>query len=113
MGRLTLGIGALVLAISGLMAAGAAAEPGTGPHETIDQTFSTTRPGTPTGVDYTARYHAAGDEQSPPPYMRRMTFYPPPGFRTDTSVPAQCTAPDVQLQAMGPAACPAGSQIGG
>jgi hypothetical protein len=112
MGRLALGIAALGLVVSAVGAAAAAAEPGSGPHETIDQTFSTTRPGTPTGVDYTARFHAAGDEQSPPPYMRRMTFYPPPGFRNDTSVPAQCTAPDAVLQVAGPAACPPGSQIG-
>jgi len=103
----------MALVVSTLAASGAAAEPGYGPHETIDQTFSTTQPGAPTGVDFTAGFHAAGDELSPPPYMRRMTFYPPSGMRQDTSVPAQCTAPDVQLEVMGPAACPPGSQIGG
>src|SRR5439155_11352224 len=47
------------------------------------------------------------------PYMRRMTFDPPRGMRYDTSVPARCSATDVELQVRGPAACPAGSRIGG
>jgi hypothetical protein len=95
-----------------LLAGPAAAEPGSGPRETVDQSFTTTAPDTPTGIGYTGRYHAAGDENAPPPYMRRMTFHPPAGFRFDTSVPEQCTATDVELSVRGPAACPAGSRLG-
>jgi hypothetical protein len=91
---------------------GAAAEPGSGPRETVDQTYTTTHPGTPTGGTFTGRYHAAGDESGNPPYMRRMTFYPPPGFRYDTSVPEQCTASDLELEVRGPSACPPGSHLG-
>jgi hypothetical protein len=42
-----------------------------------------------------------------------MIFYPPRGMRYDTSVPARCSATDVQLQVLGPDACPAGSRLGG
>jgi hypothetical protein len=45
--------------------------------------------------------------------MRRMIFYPPPGLRYDTSVPDRCSASDVELEVRGPAACPAGSRLGG
>jgi hypothetical protein len=102
----------LLLALSALWAAGTAAEPGTGPRETVDQTFTTTRPASPTGIGFSGRYHADGDESGNPPYMRRMVFHPPPGMRYDTSVPERCTATDAELQLLGPAACPAGSRLG-
>jgi hypothetical protein len=91
----------------------AAAEPVTFAHGTIDQQLSTTQPGSPAGSHFAGAYHAAGDPGGDPPYMRRMTFYPPPGLRYDTSVPGRCTATDAELQVRGPAACPADSRIGG
>ena len=94
------------------LAGPAAAEPVSGPHQTIDNQFTTTQPNAPTGSTYVGRYHAAGDPEGDPPYMRAMTFYPPPGTRYDTSVPERCTASDLELQARGTAACPAGSHIG-
>jgi hypothetical protein len=103
----------LLWALSTLLPALAAAQPGSGPRESVDQRFTTTRPGSPTGVSYTGRYHAAGNPKADPPPMRRMVFYPPPGQRYDTSVPARCTASDVELELKGPDACPAGSRLGG
>jgi hypothetical protein len=99
-------------ALFAVLPAGAAALPGHGPREDIDQRFSTTRPNSPAGVSYKGAYHAAGDRKANPPYLEKMIFYPPKGLRYDTSVPAKCTAPDVALQALGKAACPAASQIG-
>lgn len=99
-------------ALSALLAGGAAAEPVSGPHETIDQAFTTTQPGSPTGLSYSASFHAADDPQGEPPYLRKMIQYFPAGMRWDTSVPDQCTASDAQLSVMGPDACPAGSQVG-
>jgi hypothetical protein len=90
----------------------AAAEPAAGPRQTVDYGFTTARPNTPTGVVFDSVYHAAGDQSAPPPYMRRMVFYPPAGMRFDTTVPDQCTAPDVVLAVVGPDACPAGSRLG-
>jgi hypothetical protein len=98
---------------AGLGAVPATAEPVSGPHQTIDQQQSTTRPSAPTGFSFTGTYHAAGDPSGDPPYMRRMTFHPPPGMRYDTSVPERCTASDLELQTQGSAACPAGSRLGG
>jgi hypothetical protein len=103
----------LVVASACALPAGAAAEPVSFAHGTIDNQFTTTQPGTPTGATYTGTYHAANDPSSDPPYMRKMTFYPPAGMRSDTSVPDQCTATDLQLQVQGPSACPEGSRLGG
>jgi hypothetical protein len=90
----------------------AAAAPASFPHGTLDSQLTTTKPNTPTGGSYDGRYHAANDPDADPPYMQRMIFYEPAGMRRDTSVPAQCTASDVELALRGPDACPAGSQIG-
>jgi hypothetical protein len=103
----------LLCALSALWASGAAAAPGSGPRETVDQRFTTMRPSSPTGVGFSASYHAAGDVNGNPPYMRRMIFYPPRGMTYDTAVPERCTATDVELAGRGPAACPAGSRLGG
>src|SRR4051794_21842933 len=103
----------LLLALSLLWAAGAGARPVSGPRETVNQSFTTTRPNSPTGLSYSGAYHAAGDENGDPPYLKRMIVYPPPGMRYDTSVPDRCGAPDPQLELMGAAACPAGSRLGG
>lgn len=103
----------LVCALSQLLSAAAAAQPASGPHEDVDQSFTTTRPDSPTGVNYSGVYHAPGDPQGNPPYLRQLIFYPPRGTRFDTSVPDRCTATDAQLQVMGPAACSPGSRLGG
>jgi hypothetical protein len=94
-------------------AAGASATPVSGPHETIDSQFTTTQAGAPTGFVYDGTYHAAGDPNGNPPYMRKMITYNPAGLRYDTSVPKRCTASDVEIALKGPSACPAGSRLGG
>jgi hypothetical protein len=99
-------------ALSALAPAAAPAQPVNGPRETVDQRFTATRSGSPTGVSYAASYHAAGNRKGNPPYLIRIVFYPPRGFRYDTSVPDRCTAPDAVLEALGPDACPAGSRLG-
>lgn len=103
----------VVLALSSLWGGVAGAEPGSGPREDIDQSFTTTRPGTPTGVDFSARYHAAGDPNGAPPFLKRMVFYPPRGMRFDTRAPESCTASDAELALRGPDACPPRSRLGG
>jgi hypothetical protein len=103
---------ALVLGLLAFAAAAAVAQPASGPREAVDQSFSTMRPDSPTGITYTGSYHAAGNAQGDPPYLRRLVFHPPSGTRFDTSVPARCTATDAQLAVMGPEACPPGSRLG-
>jgi hypothetical protein len=107
------GILPLLAAVLAALPGSAAAEPVSGPHGTIDHQFTTTEPNAPTGFRFDGTYHAANDPSADPPYMRRMTFYPPPGMRYDTSVPERCTASDLQLQLQGADACPAGSRLGG
>ena len=90
-----------------------AASPASGPHETLDNRYTTTEPNAAAGFDFTGSYHAAGDPAGDPPYMRRMVFYLPAGLRYDTSVPKRCSASDLELATFGAAACPAGSRLGG
>src|SRR4051794_28030994 len=105
----------VTLAIAALATWPAVAGAGTasGPHETVEMTGTTTQPGTPTGTTFNATYHAAGDTNGDPPYMRRMKFIAHPGSRYDTSVPGRCTASDAEIALRGPAACPADSRLGG
>ena len=91
----------------------ATASPASGPHETLDNRYTTTEPNAVAGFDFTGSYHAAGDPAGNPPYMRRMVFYLPPGLRYDTSVPKRCSASDLELATFGTAACPPGSRLGG
>lgn len=104
--------GLIALMASALACGSAAAQPASGPREDLDQSFTAKRANAATGVDFSARYHAPGRPDADPPYMRRMVFFPPRGFRYDTAVPERCTADALDLQARGPAACPVGSMIG-
>lgn len=102
----------MTFALLALLPGAATALPASGPREDVNQTFTSARPHSPTGVGWKAAYHAPGDKRGNPPYMRKMVFYPPKGMRYDTSVPAKCTASDAELEAMGKAACPEASLIG-
>jgi hypothetical protein len=102
-----------VVACAGVWAGAATAAPVKSPHATLDNRYTTPRPGAVSGFTFLGRYHAKGDPKGDPPYMRKMIFYQPPGLRYDTSVPARCTASDVELAVRGAAACPAGSRLGG
>ena len=113
MGRRGGRAGLLLAALLALVPASAAAQPGSGPRESINEGLTTARPGASTGVSWYARYHGAGNPRKNPPYLYRMTYHAPAGFRYDTSVPARCTASDVELQSQGPSACPKGSRLGG
>jgi hypothetical protein len=103
---------AVLAALSLLSAQAAIAQPGTGPRETVNQRFTAKKPGAVTGLGFKATFHEAGDPGGSPPYLERMVIDPPRGMRYDTRVPAQCSATDAELQAMGPGACPSGSRLG-
>jgi hypothetical protein len=106
-------IAVITAAVALALAAPAAAEPVGFAHGTLEQQLTTKKPNAATGWKYEGRYHAAGDPSQDPPYMRRMTFYPPPGQRYDSSVPERCTASDLELQLSGPSGCPAASRVAG
>src|SRR4051794_12616289 len=47
----------LLVVLFALTTAGAPAQSGRGPRETVDQRFTTTRPSSPTGLGFSATYH--------------------------------------------------------
>lgn len=96
-----------------LAAAPSQARPVAFRHGTLDDRFSTSKPGAPSGFTYRGSYHAAGNPKAPPPYMRRMTFYAARGVRYDTGAAPRCKASDTELAIRGPSACPPGSRLGG
>lgn len=102
----------LLLLLCLLWPARAGAIPASGPHETVDITFSTTHPGTPAALTYAATYRNPADPSADPPALRRLVIVGPPGITGDTSAPGQCPATDAQLKAEGEAACPASSRVG-
>ncbi|HKP91150.1 MAG TPA: hypothetical protein VJT75_14390 [Thermoleophilaceae bacterium] len=104
---------AVAVVVQLLLASAAVAAPVKMRHGSVNDRFTTTRPGAASGFNYDGVYHAAGDPTGAPPYMRRMTFYPARGQRYDTTAAPQCTASDAELAIRGAAACPAGSRLGG
>src|SRR5438128_1799594 len=102
----------LLCLVAVVLPGGALAKPVSWSRGTVDQTYTTTAPNSPTGVVLAGRYHAKGDPNADPPFLRRMVLYPPKGFRYDTRVPDACTASDLKLMALGPDACPEGSRVG-
>src|SRR4051794_16462721 len=102
--------GALVVAVLVPTAAPAAA--GTGPRETVEIKNSTSAPGSPVGVTYTATFRNPSNPSGTPPSLRRLVLLAPSGAQVDTSVPARCTATDADLKRKGEAACPPASRIG-
>lgn len=102
----------LAAAVVALLPAAARALPGSGPHETVDVTASTTHVATPTALGYAATYRNPADPAADPPALRRLVITLPAGTRIDTTVPAVCSATDEQIRLLGDAACPAGSRVG-
>lgn len=102
----------LLVVSAAASSATAAGQPISGPRETVDSRLSTARPNASAGFHYSGSYHAAGNPNGNPPYMRHMLAISP-GLRYDTSVPARCAASDVTLATFGAAACPASSRLGG
>jgi hypothetical protein len=107
------GWGTLVAGLVALACPAAAhALPASGPHETADVVTSTTQPGASAGLRYAGRYHAVGDPSGDPPALRHLVIELPPGTRIDSSVPARCTANDLELMIVGPSACPPAARVG-
>src|SRR3954471_494646 len=70
-------------------------------------------PPPPAGAPFPGDDQGQDTPTATPPYMRKMVFYPPRGWRYDTSVPVRCSASDLELELRGPAGCPAASRLGG
>jgi hypothetical protein len=74
--------------------------------------FTSTRPGTPTGLEFRQLYKNPNDPSAKPSPVRRFLFAAPEGSVFDGSAVPACNATDQQFQQMGKAACPAGSMVG-
>jgi hypothetical protein len=83
---------------------------GASSRQRYSETFTTTRPGAPSGaflkVDWLGNHH--GEK---PHTIIDDIFKLAPGARFDFSVPAICRATDAQLERKGPSACPRASKV--
>ena len=81
--------------------------------QTATAVFDQRLPGRSAAVALAIDYVNPDDAGGKPHAVRRVVNELPPGTTIDTSVPERCGASDAQLMASGPAACPAGSRVGG
>src|SRR4051812_25915150 len=102
-------IGALALAV-GAIAPGAAHA---GARADFRQAFTTTVPSASTGTDTQILYKNPSDPNAKPIPVREEVFTFPEGTTWDTSVVPDCTVSDLELELIGPSACPSETRIGG
>lgn len=99
-----------------LLAAGSApaaeATPVEGMRSTVEITFTTTAPGSPTGFTYSASFRDPASPGADPPPLRRLVITGAEGSQIDTGATERCAATDAQLKQEGEAACPDASRIG-
>jgi hypothetical protein len=74
--------------------------------------FSSQLPSSSTGVALHILFKDPADPDAKPSPQRKIVIALPAGARIDGSAVPACTATDAELMARGPAACPAGSQVG-
>lgn len=104
-------VGTVVTAVLLLVVPTAFGKPVSGARETVDFTMTSTKPNSPTGFIWSAKFRNPNNPNATPPSVRRFIITAP-GVRTDTSVPATCRATDDSLKRRGDSACPARSKIG-
>ncbi len=97
-------------AVAGAGAATGAAA--TGVREIVSDHWTSTLPNTSSGRDYAVEFVNPSDPGAKPPSVSEVHLTLPPGARFNTRAIAQCQANDAELMALGPAACPAASNLG-
>ena len=105
-------VAAAALLLGLLAASPASAKPGSGPHETVDITSTTTHPRAAAGFNWHATFRNPANPHADPPALRRLVIEGPPGTKTDTSAIARCRASDTELRQKGESACPANTRYG-
>ena len=96
----------LVAALS--LVASATATP---PRQTASVRFTSTKPGSLTGVDWAMDYRNPADPAGKSPALAQSIVTFPAGSKFDTLAPVRCTASDTELMLAGPDACPAESRV--
>jgi len=105
------GIFAVVAATATAMAAAPGVQAGV--RADYKQMFTTSIPGTSTGIDTQILYKHPSDPEAKPIPVRREVFTFPAGTTYDETVVPDCTASDLELMVLGKSACPPDSWIGG
>jgi hypothetical protein len=82
------------------------------PRQTASVRFTSTTPGSLSGVDWAMDYRNPNDPNGKPPALARSIATFPPGSRIDTDAPVHCDASDAELILGGPSVCPARSRVG-
>jgi hypothetical protein len=80
--------------------------------QTASVRFTTTAPGSVTGVVWKLDYRNPEDPSGKPPAVARTIATFPVGTKFDTGAPVACRASDAELALEGGAACPAQSRVG-
>jgi hypothetical protein len=105
-------LGLLAVIAACLAAIPAIAQAQDGSRQDASASFTTTQPGTSTGLEISIDYVNPADPEAKPPAVRHVVVELAPGARYDTAAPGLCTATDAELMAQGAAACPADSVVG-
>jgi len=82
------------------------------PRQSYQETFTTDKPNTPTGMVLKVDW-LGNQPGEKPPTITQDVFTFAAGSKLDFSVPAICKATDAQLERRGPSACPRTSMVGG
>jgi hypothetical protein len=91
----------------------AAAASATGASRQIaTDTWTSTKPGTSSGRSYSVDFVNPDDPSGKPPSLSHVHLRLPSGASFDTEAITQCGATDEQLILVGPASCPAASNLG-
>jgi hypothetical protein len=91
-----------------------AADPSAAPaRQTFSAQFSEARTASPTGFSEEIHYRDPENADGKPYAVAEVRAALPEGSRIDTSAIPICPATDQELLLQGPAACPAGSRVGG
>lgn len=82
------------------------------PRQSYTDTFTTKKPATSAGRVATIDFFDPENPEGKPNAISRILVQLHPGSRFDTSAVPRCSAPDAELTARGPGACPGGSKVG-
>ncbi|HEX8067890.1 MAG TPA: hypothetical protein VF520_15325 [Thermoleophilaceae bacterium] len=83
------------------------------PRQTGSFTYTSTVPGTATGLVIAFDFQNPEDPDLKPHTVGKMVIRTPPGGVVDTTVRPRCRATDAELYALGPAGCPPETKAGG
>jgi hypothetical protein len=78
----------------------------------VSATYSSTAPGSPSGLDALATFSDPGEPGGKPKELKKIKVVLHPGTRFDTSALPRCRASRLDIQIQGPKACPASTRVG-